>query len=135
MDEIPAINRALIYFGIQVKREILDAKAGAGDTNTAIVLSQPLMDLDREIFDPDINRDVLIDHIYIISAGEITKAAKNWLGGKLDASKRKRFSLWTEQKSSITPPKFFSTSSSKSRRRLSPTTSLSKRAIPQSYFN
>ena len=118
-----------------MKREILDAKAGAGDTNTAIVLSQPLMDLDREIFDPDINRDVLIDHIYIISAGEITKAAKNWLGGKLDASKRKRFSLWTEQKSSITPPKFFSTSSSKSRRRLSPTTSLSKRAIPQSYFN
>jgi len=79
-----------IYFAIQVKRQKLDAKAGAGDTNTATVLSQALMALDHEIFDPDINRDVLIDHIYIISAGEITKAAKNWLGGKLDASKRRQ---------------------------------------------
>jgi hypothetical protein len=31
---------------------------------------------------------VLVDHAYIVAGGEITKAARNWLGDKLDASKR-----------------------------------------------
>lgn len=29
-----------------------------------------------------------MDHAFIIAGGEITKQARNWLGGKLDASKR-----------------------------------------------
>jgi hypothetical protein len=29
-----------------------------------------------------------VDHAFIVAGGEITKAARNWLGGKLDASKR-----------------------------------------------
>jgi hypothetical protein len=31
---------------------------------------------------------VLVDHGFIVTGGEITKAAKNWLGNKLDATKR-----------------------------------------------
>jgi hypothetical protein len=31
---------------------------------------------------------VLVDHVFIVAGGEITKAARNWLGGKLDATKR-----------------------------------------------
>ena len=46
------------------------------------------MMVDHEIFDHDTNKKVLVDHAYIVSGGEITKQAKNWLGGKLDASKR-----------------------------------------------
>ena len=46
------------------------------------------MMLGHEIFDPETNRRVLVDHAFIVAGGEITKQAKNWLGQKLDASKR-----------------------------------------------
>lgn len=44
--------------------------------------------LGHEIFYPELNRRVLIDHAYIVSGGEITKQARNWLGNNLDATKR-----------------------------------------------
>ena len=44
--------------------------------------------LGHEIFDPDIGKHVLVDHAFIVAGGGITKAAKNWLGSKLDASRR-----------------------------------------------
>jgi len=44
--------------------------------------------LGHEIFDPEISKRVLVDHAFIIAGGIITKAARNWLGNKLDASKR-----------------------------------------------
>jgi hypothetical protein len=40
------------------------------------------------VFDPDTNKLTLVDHAFIISGGEITKQARNWLGQRLDASKR-----------------------------------------------
>jgi len=46
------------------------------------------MMLGHEIFDPEIGKRVLLDHAFIVAGGEITKAARNWLGGKLDVSKR-----------------------------------------------
>ena len=30
----------------------------------------------------------LVDHAFIVAGGEITKQARNWIGNKLDASKR-----------------------------------------------
>ena len=80
----------VLYFGIQAKRDKLDA-AGMGkpgNANVAEVLNQVTMMLGHEIFDPEVNRKVLVDHVFIIAGGEITKAAKNWLGGQLDSSKR-----------------------------------------------
>lgn len=44
--------------------------------------------LGHEIFDPETSKRVLVDHAFIIAGGEITKQARNWLGNKLDASKR-----------------------------------------------
>jgi hypothetical protein len=46
------------------------------------------MMLGHEIFDSELNRRVLVDHAFIVAGGEITKQARNWLGGKLDATKR-----------------------------------------------
>lgn len=46
------------------------------------------MMLGHEIFDPETSRRVLVDHAFIVAGGDITKQARNWLGGKLDASKR-----------------------------------------------
>jgi hypothetical protein len=46
------------------------------------------MMLAHEIFDPEHNKRVLVDHAFIVAGGEITKAARNWIGNALHASKR-----------------------------------------------
>ncbi|MCJ1675675.1 hypothetical protein MT355_20605 [Rathayibacter sp. VKM Ac-2929] len=80
----------VLYFGIQAKKGKLDA-AGVtktGNANMAEIHNQALMMLAHEIFDPEASRRVLVDHAFIIAGGEITKAARNWLGNALDATKR-----------------------------------------------
>jgi hypothetical protein len=80
----------VLYFGIQVKRGKLDASGTtkASSANVAEIHNQAVMMLGHEIFDPDIGKRVLVDHAFIVAGGEITKAARNWLGNKLDATKR-----------------------------------------------
>jgi hypothetical protein len=80
----------VLYFGLQAKRDKLDAAgmSKAGTANVSEILNQVTMMLGHEIFDPETSRRVLVDHAYIVAGGEITKAAKNWLGERLDASKR-----------------------------------------------
>lgn len=46
------------------------------------------MMLGHEVFDTDINKKALVDHAFIVAGGDITKAARNWLGGVLDKSQR-----------------------------------------------
>ncbi|EYD75937.1 hypothetical protein Rumeso_02482 [Rubellimicrobium mesophilum DSM 19309] len=80
----------VLYFGAQVKKGKLDAAgvSQSGNSNVAEIPNQALMMLGHEIFDPETNRKVLVDHAFIVAGGEITKAARNWLGQKLDASRR-----------------------------------------------
>lgn len=80
----------VLYFGIQAKRGKLDSSGVTknGHANVAEILNQALMMLGHEIFDPEIGKRVLVDHAFIVAGGEITKQARNWLGNKLDASKR-----------------------------------------------
>lgn len=82
----------VLYFGLQVKKGKLDAAgmSKAATANIAEIHNQALMMLGHEIFDPDIGRRVLVDHAFIVAGGEITKAARNWLGNKLDASLRRQ---------------------------------------------
>lgn len=77
-----------LYFGIQAKIGKLDAAGKSSNTNIAEIHNQVLMMLGHEVFDSETNRRVLVDHAFIVSAGEITKSARNWLGGKLDSTKR-----------------------------------------------
>ena len=80
----------VLYFGVQAKRGKLDA-AGASrssNSNVAEIHNQVTMMLGHEIFDPEVSRRVLVDHVFVIAGGEITKAARNWIGNKLDAIKR-----------------------------------------------
>lgn len=80
----------VLYFGIQVKKDKLDAAGSTKSTNTNIaeIYNQVLMMLGHDIFAPEISKHVLVDHAFIIAGGEITKAARNWLGNKLDTTKR-----------------------------------------------
>lgn len=77
----------VLYFGIQTKKDKLDA-SGISTTNIAEIYNQVSMMLGHEIFDPEIGKRVLVDHAFIVAGGEITKAARNWLGNRLDATKR-----------------------------------------------
>lgn len=80
----------VLYFGIRAKKGKIDS-AGAtrdGSANVAEIHNQVTMMLGHEIFDPEIGKRVLVDHAFIVAGGETTKAARNWLGNKLDASKR-----------------------------------------------
>jgi hypothetical protein len=83
-------SQHVLYFGIQAKRGKLDASgvSQSGSTNIAEIHNQVTMMLGHEVFDPEIGKRVLVDHAFIVAGGEITKAARNWLGNKLDASKR-----------------------------------------------
>lgn len=79
-----------LYFGIQAKKGKIDAagKTKTGNVGVAEIHHQALMMLANEIFDPELNRRVLVDHAYIVAGGEITKQARGWLANALDASKR-----------------------------------------------
>ncbi len=78
----------VIYFGIQAKKGKLDASADSKNSNVAEIYNQVVMMLGHEVFDPEIGKRVLVDHAFIVAGGEITKAARNWLGNKLDTTKR-----------------------------------------------
>lgn len=80
----------ILYFGIQAKKGKLDASgvSKSSNSNVAEIHNQALMMLGHEIFDQETSKKVLVDHAFIIAGGEITKQARNWIGGKLDASKR-----------------------------------------------
>ena len=78
-----------IYFCAQIKKDKIDSAGSSGGKNVSTVLTQARMAVDHPIFDPETNRKVLLDHIFIISAGEITRAAREWLVGQLDAGQRR----------------------------------------------
>jgi hypothetical protein len=79
-----------LYFSAQVKKDKIDSNNASGLKNVSSILNQARMAFDHPIFDPEENRKVLLDHLFIISAGEITKAAKHWLAEQLDASQRRQ---------------------------------------------
>ena len=80
----------VLYFGIQVKKGKLDAAGSSkgSNANIAEIHQQVLMMLGHEIFDAETSRRVLVDHAFIVAGGEITKQARNWIGERLDSSKR-----------------------------------------------
>lgn len=59
----------VLYFGIQAKKGKLDAsgQTKAGNAGVAEIHHQALMMLAHEIFDPETNRRVLVDHAFIVA--------------------------------------------------------------------
>jgi hypothetical protein len=79
-----------LYFGLQAKIGKIDSagQTAKGNANVAELVNQVVMMLGHEIFDPETNKKHLPDHAFIVSAGAITKQARNWIAGKLDQSRR-----------------------------------------------
>jgi hypothetical protein len=78
-----------LYFCAQVKKDKIDSNNASGVRNVSNVLAQARMAIDHPLFDPEANHKVLLDHLFLISAGEITKAARSWLIEQLDAGQRR----------------------------------------------
>jgi len=78
-----------LYFCAQVKKDKVDSNNASGAKNVSNLLTQARMAIDHPIFDPEANRKVLLDHLFLISAGEITKAARTWLVEQLDQGQRR----------------------------------------------
>jgi hypothetical protein len=78
-----------LYFCAQVKKDKIDSSGTGGNHNVATVLTQARMAIDHPIFDPEANRKVLLDHLFLISAGEITRGARTFLVENLDAGQRR----------------------------------------------
>jgi hypothetical protein len=78
-----------LYFGMQVKKVKIDS-AGKSEANIGEILNQISMMMGHPIWDPELNRKCLLDHVFIISADAITKQAKNFLAEKLDIEARRR---------------------------------------------
>ncbi len=81
-----------IYFAVQVKKGKIDAagKTKSNHENVAEVLNQAKMAMAHPIFDPEVNKKVLVDHVYIVASGEITKQARQFVGEKLDIESRRQ---------------------------------------------
>ena len=78
-----------IYFGVQAKKGKLDARGKSSNTNVTEILTQVRMMIDHPILDPETNKRILIDHVFIACGGEITKQARQWLGEHLDQQSRR----------------------------------------------
>jgi hypothetical protein len=72
----------VIYFGLQAKRAKLDAAgvSKAETANVAEILNQTSMMLGHEIFDPETNRRVLVDHAFIVSGGRDNEGGQKLVG-------------------------------------------------------
>lgn len=77
-----------IYFCAQIKRTKIDSK-GVSSGNVAEVLNQARMALSHPVFDPDINKRILLDHLFLISASGISRQAREWLIRQLDVESRR----------------------------------------------
>lgn len=69
-------NTRLCLLSSRWLRTPLDA-SGVSTSNVAEIHNQVMMMLGHEIFDPELNRRVLVDHAFIVAGGEITKQARN----------------------------------------------------------
>jgi hypothetical protein len=78
-----------IYFGAQIKADKISSSSKDLEGNIGEIISQVQMILRTPIFDPESNRKHLLDHVFIVSTGEITKQAKNLLAGHLDQEARR----------------------------------------------
>jgi hypothetical protein len=80
-----------IFFAVQVKKGTVDARGRTrGDNvNAAELLTQAQMALKHPIHDPETNKKVLVDHVYLIAGGTITQPARHFIIEELDRESRR----------------------------------------------
>ena len=77
MDEVSPTNWTLAVLWPSGQTRQIDAAAKTKNENIAQIHNQITMMLGHELFDPDINKKILVDHAFIVAGGEINEAGKN----------------------------------------------------------
>jgi hypothetical protein len=97
VDALYSAHAAFSLFRCAGKKLKIDSSGITKDDNknVAEIHNQALMMLGHVIFDPETNRNVLVDHAFIVSGGVITKQARNWLGGNWMQQNAVKSCLWT----------------------------------------
>jgi hypothetical protein len=80
-----------IFFAVQVKKGTVDAKGKTRgeNANAAELLNQAEMALRHPVHDPETNKQVLVDHVYLVAGGTITQPARMLIVGELDRQSRR----------------------------------------------
>jgi len=68
-----------MYFSAQIKTGNIRASSNAITNNISNILTQIRMMFDTQIFDYNINKNISLDHVYLISSGKINEQARNLL--------------------------------------------------------
>jgi hypothetical protein len=92
LDEVSAPHFALHLLRVasEERKAGLGGQTKTGNENITEALNQIRMALQNPVLDTEVNRKVLIDHVYLIASGDIAKAARNFLVEKLDAEQRRQ---------------------------------------------
>ena len=80
----------VLYFGAQVKIDRIHASTKKPSQNIATILSQLEMMFEHPVFDAGTNSQHLVDHAYLISSGEITEQARDFISRKLSRTMKRR---------------------------------------------
>lgn len=78
-----------LYFAAQVKAGDIIYGISKPNQNVEQLLTEARMALEKTIFDPEINRDVRVDHVFIVASGNINEGARNYLLERISEEKRR----------------------------------------------
>jgi hypothetical protein len=78
-----------LYFAAQVKAGDIIYGVSKPSQNVEKLLTEARMAFEKTIFDPEINRDVRVDHVFIVASGQINEGARSYLLERISGEKRR----------------------------------------------
>lgn len=78
-----------LYFAAQVKAGNIIYGISKPNQNVEQLLTEARMALEKTIYDPEINRDVRVDHVFIVASGNINEGARKYLLERISEEKRR----------------------------------------------
>lgn len=82
-----------LYFVAQIKKGTIGASAKQPTKEIEGILSEIRPAFNKNIFDPEISREVKPDHVYLITSGRIGEQAKNYLYEQIDTDFKRNLLL------------------------------------------
>lgn len=78
-----------LYFAAQVKAGDIIYGISKPNQNVEKLLTEARMAFEKTFFDPEINRDVRVDHVFIVASGHINEGARSYLLERISEEKRR----------------------------------------------
>lgn len=79
-----------IYFAAQVKAENINYGISKPSQNIERLLTEALMAFEKKFVDPEINCEVRVDHVFVITSGTINAGARDFLLERISLDKRRQ---------------------------------------------